>query len=235
MRGFFLGTRSATTRLAVAFSFLIVLTLGTGALLPSISTANNSAASSYFSQKQSGPEFVPGEVLVRYRSEKAAARKAQMREPLLNVDGRQLSIQIESFDGSDIVPGLRLARVAPEDTMAAIEALKQQPDVLYAEPNYVLYLNATPNDPRFVSNELYGLLKIGAPLAWDVIKGSKDSAQAGFGSPRIVVGVIDEGIDVNHEDLAANIWTNPAEIAGDGIDNDGNGFIDDIITATTSH
>jgi len=100
--------------------------------------------------------------------------------------------------------------------------------VLYAEPNYLLYLDATPNDPRYLNNDLYGLGKIGAPQAWDVIKGSSDIPQPGFGNPRIVVGVIDEGIDINHEDLAANIWTNPAEISGNGIDDDGNGFVDDI-------
>jgi hypothetical protein len=102
--------------------------------------------------------------------------------------------------------------------MAAIQALKQQPDVLYAEPNYLLYLDATPNDPRFTSGELYGLTKIGAPTAWNTTTGNSS----------VVVGVIDEGIDKLHPDLQANIWTNPAEIAGNGVDDDGNGFIDDV-------
>jgi subtilisin family serine protease len=137
---------------------------------------------------------------------------------MLNVAGRQLSVQIERFDGADIVPGLRLARVAADDTMAAIAALKKQPDVLYAEPNYLLHLDVTPNDPRFTSGELFGLIKIGAPTAWNTTTGSN----------AVVVGVIDEGIDKNHQDLGTNIWTNPAEIAANGIDDDGNGFIDDI-------
>jgi subtilisin family serine protease len=220
----FLGTRSASTRLAFAFSFLFVLALFIAAALPSTSSATREA--SQVNSKQPRPEFVPGEALVRYRSERMAER--QTRQAMISGEGRQLSVRIERFDGSDIVPGLRIARVAADDTMAAIEALKQQPDVLYAEPNYVLYLDATPNDPRFLSNELYALDKIGAPQAWDVIKGSTDTPQAGFGSPRIVVGVIDEGIDTNHEDLLTNIWTNPAEVASNGIDDDGNGFIDDI-------
>jgi len=226
MQGPALRTKSARTRLSLGLSFLIVLTLVVVAALPSTSSAKKDAVASNTTQKQSNPEFVPGEVLVRYRSELVA--KQQTLQTLVSSDGRQLAIQIERFDGADIVPGLRLAHVAPGDTMAAIQALKQQPDVLYAEPNYVLHLDVDPNDPRFTSGELYGLTKIGAPTAWDTIKGSSDSAQPGFGSPRIVVGVIDEGIDVGHEDLLANIWTNPAETAGDGIDNDGNGFIDDI-------
>ena len=57
-------------------------------------------------------------------------------------------------------------------------------------------LDLTPNDPRFTSGELYGLTKIGAPAAWNTTTGST-------GNNRIVVGVIDEGIDKNHPDLAA--------------------------------
>src|SRR5204862_41632 len=101
-------------------------------------------------------------------------------------------------EGSDLVTGLRVARVAAEDTLTAIAALNEQADVLYAEPNYIMHADLTPNDPSFGS--LYGLSKIGAPTAWNTTTGS-----AG-----IVVGMIDEGIDINHPDLQANIWTNPA-------------------------
>jgi subtilisin family serine protease len=227
MQGSLLSLKSRSTRFALLFSILLALALFMVAALPPTSSATQDNAQSDNNKKRSRPEFVPGEALVRYRSEKLARQRTF--EQLISKDGRQLSIQIERFDGSNIVPGLRIARVDAADTMAAIEALKSQPDVLYAEPNYILHLDATPNDPRFTSNELYGLLKIGAPTAWDTIKGSTDSAQAGFGTPRIVVGVIDEGVDLVHQDLAANIWTNPGEGAvADGVDNDGNGFIDDI-------
>ena len=225
MQGSFLGTKSASTRVALAFSFLIVLTLFIVAALPPASSAKLGGTQSEVKQKQPHLEFVPGEALVRYRNERTASRNT--RQAMLNMDGRDVSVQIERFDGADIVPGLRIAHVPAADTMAAIEVLKQQPDVLYAEPNYVLYLDAPPNDPNF--GQLSGLAKIGAPQAWDVIKGSSDTPQAGFGSPRIVVGIIDEGIQTDHEDLAANMWTNPGELPiPNGIDDDGNGFIDDI-------
>ncbi|MDZ7962442.1 MAG: S8 family serine peptidase [Aulosira sp. DedQUE10] len=73
-----------------------------------------------------------------------------------------------------------------------------------------------PNDTSFT--RLWGLQKINAPTVWDSIRGSKS----------VVVAVVDTGVDYNHPDLAANIWTNTREIAGNGIDDDGNGYVDDI-------
>jgi serine protease len=227
MQGSFLSMNSRGIRLALLFSILLALALFLVAAHPPISSATQDKSQSDQPKKHPRQVFVPGQALVCYRSEELASQR--VHEQLVSHDGRQLSIQIEKFDGSNIVPGLRLAHVDAADTMAAIEALKAQPDVLYAEPNYILHLDATPNDPRFTSNELYGLLKIGAPTAWDTIKGSTDTVQPGFGNPKIVVGVIDEGIDIVHQDLAANIWTNPGEGAvADGIDNDANGFVDDL-------
>lgn len=226
MHGSFAERKSASKHLAFGLSFLCLFVLLTVFYLSPSSSATPQTSKAQASEKKLQPSFIPGQILVRYRNERTA--KQQTRQMTLSASGRELAINVERLEAADIVDGLRLARVDAADTLAAVEALQQQPDVLYAEPNYLLYLDATPNDPRFTSNELYGLLKIGAPTAWDSIKGSKDTPQAGFGSPRIVVGVIDEGIDVNHEDLLANIWTNPGEVAGNGVDDDGNGFVDDI-------
>jgi subtilisin family serine protease len=100
--------------------------------------------------------------------------------------------------------------------------------VRYVEPDRVVTATATlPNDPSF--NRLWGLnntaqtgglanADIDAPAAWDVTTGSRS----------VVVAVVDTGIDYNHPDLAANVWRNPRETAGDGVDNDGNGFVDDV-------
>jgi subtilisin family serine protease len=186
---------------------------------PVSSDAKRQAPQEINSQKrQRQQNFVPGEVLVQYRSESMARNKgAGMR--IAALDGRILPVDVERTHGSDLLPGLRLAHVAPEETLNAVQAFRQQPDVLYAEPNYILKADRTPNDPSF--NQLYAPGLMGSPLAWDTRTGST-------GAGRVVIGVIDQGIDFNHQDLSANIWINPAEIAGNGIDDDGNGFTDDV-------
>ena len=95
-------------------------------------------------------------------------------------------------------------------------ALSAEPERGLRGAGFVVTAIATPNDPLY--GQLWGMAKINAPAAWDVSTGS-----AG-----VVVGDIDTGIDYNHPDLAANIWVNPGEIAGNGLDDDGNGYIDDI-------
>ena len=93
-------------------------------------------------------EFVPGHVLVRYKDE-ATARRQQKTMTALSLKDRSIPIQIERFDPSDMVAGLRLAQVPSEDTMSAIQALKARSDVLYAEPDFIMHADLTPNDPQF--------------------------------------------------------------------------------------
>ncbi len=112
----------------------------------------------------------------------------------------------------------------------AIATYKQDPAVLYAEPNYILKTQVTPSDPSF--NQLWGLHNTGqsggtvdadidAPAAWDITTGIIP------GSHSVVVAVIDSGIDYNHQDLISNRWQNPLDCDNDGVDDDGNGHIDD--------
>ena len=109
------------------------------------------------------------------------------------------------------------------------ERLLKNKDIEAVEYNYEIKINAIPNDPSFSS--LWGLKNTGqfggtpgadiqAEAAWDINTGS------GVSSP--LVAVIDTGIDYTHPDLIDNIWTNPGEIPGNGIDDDGNGYVDDI-------
>jgi subtilisin family serine protease len=197
-------------------------TTSSGARVPlPRATGNQTFATKNRTVKGFNRAFVPGEVLVRYGSESQAVNGTGSRR-ITALSGESLPVAVERFDGSDLIEGARLVRVAPEDTLKAVAALKRQPDVLYAEPNYLLRADATnPNDPYFLQNLQYGLAKIGASTAWDTKTGST-------GAGRVVIGVIDQGIDTTHQDLQANIWTNPVETTANGIDDDGNGCVDDI-------
>lgn len=108
---------------------------------------------------------------------------------------------------------------------AAAADINQDADVEYVEPNYI-YTTSQTNDTRI--GELWGMLADGgganATGAWAIMKDKlKDTSCSG-----VVIGVIDEGIQVTHPDLAAAIWTNPKEVAGTRRDDDGNGYVDDV-------
>ncbi|MEK6249073.1 MAG: S8 family serine peptidase, partial [Planctomycetales bacterium] len=123
--------------------------------------------------------------------------------------------------------GLELWNVGPDIT-AAYTLWADDPRIAFIEPNYTFTVADTvPDDERFENmwaldntGQTGGLIDadIDAPEAWDLQTGNTD----------VVIGVIDSGIDYTHPDLAENIWTNPGEIAGNGIDDDDNGYIDDI-------
>ena len=101
--------------------------------------------------------------------------------------------------------------------------------VEYVEPNYVLQLDAAADDASYVSGELWNMNGPESSPASNYGTNASGAWEAGYtGSRQVYVAVIDSGINVDHPDLAANIWTNLDEVPGDGIDNDGNGFIDDV-------
>ncbi|HEY9403463.1 MAG TPA: S8 family serine peptidase, partial [Pyrinomonadaceae bacterium] len=169
-----------------------------------------------------GAQFVPGQVLVRFRTDTAAKTAESLSLPLRAADDGG-EVKFARFKGSDMVRGLRLAKVDPAHTLAAVKELANRSDVLYAEPNYIWRARQSvpppPNDPRYTSGEMYAMARINAPGAWN----------GGYtGSKNVVVGVLDGGVDVNHVDLKPNIWVNPGEVAGNNFDDDGNGYADDI-------
>jgi subtilisin family serine protease len=118
----------------------------------------------------------------------------------------------------------RLDLPATADVEAVAEEFRRDPHVEYAQPNYEVHALFTPNDPYYASSnswgqgyrDLWGLQKMQMSTAWDKTQGLG-----------IVVAVVDTGVDYNHPDLRTNIWANTDEIAGNGQDDDANGFIDD--------
>ena len=108
------------------------------------------------------------------------------------------------------------SKVSGQDIKNVAAEFKNDPAVEYAEPNYIFQICVVPNDPYYY--EQWGLMKIAAAGGWD----------AKIGDPGVVIAVVDTGVDYTHPDLASNIWTNTGEIPGNGIDDDGNGYVDDV-------
>lgn len=138
-----------------------------------------------------------------------------------NVTGR-LSGQPGGLEGKDSQRLSGIFKLSfPEDVniRTILETLKHDSLVEFAEPDFYVYTMLTePNDALFQSGEQWYLDEVRAPFAWDSITG--DSSQ--------VIGVIDTGTDWHHPDLDGNIQINQNEIPGNGIDDDNNGFIDDV-------
>lgn len=132
--------------------------------------------------------------------------------------------KVEAFS---LVPGLTHVRtVAGETIQSSLAAIQNNPNVEYVEPNYYVNALAVPTDPEFAKQ--YGLQNTGqtggvagadvdAVNAWDLQTGNN-----------VVIAVIDTGVEYTHPELENNIWTNSAEIPANGIDDDANGFIDDV-------
>lgn len=167
-------------------------------------------------QAQDRPDYVPDEIFVKFRSDVSQQTIASL---LSKING---SI-IKKFK---LISALHV-KIPTDSVQSSLNFLRNLPEVEYAEPNCLRYLNAMPNDPSF--SDLWGLNNTGqtggtpdadvdAAEAWNIVTGDSN----------FVVAVIDSGMDMSHPDLSANVWTNPDEIPGNGIDDDGNGYADDI-------
>ena len=136
----------------------------------------------------------------------------------------EASLEAVSPDPAVPLYRLQLPSATLEALPTVLAALDKAPgSVVSAEPDFIRQGLLVPNDPKYLDGTLWGLNQgndadIDAPEAWDV----RTSAL------NITVAVIDTGIRYTHQDLAANVWTNPGEVAGDRIDNDGNGYVDDV-------
>lgn len=173
----------------------------------------------------SEPEAVPGEYVVKLKNQYSISK----------VSKATLSSKLGAFVKS-VLPEQNIVvvqRPAIETQKNVIKTLSKNALVEIVEPNFIYRAFKTPNDPMYA--KLWGMnntgqpdpqnqvgvagVDIGAEKAWDIETGNKD----------LVVAVIDTGIDYNHADLKDNMWTNDAELNGKaGVDDDGNGFVDDV-------
>lgn len=166
--------------------------------------------------------FVPGEVIVKFNKPHQFPRQVMSASSSTPSEVKKLfkksgaSILAAGGDRVDEPGVYKLTYKNRDDIYSVAGELKKDPDVDYAEPNYLYQTFVVPNDPDYSSE--WGFSKIGAPAAWDAEKGNPD----------LVIAVIDTGVDYRHPDLAPNIWVNKGEIPGNGVDDDGNGYVDDV-------
>ena len=165
-------------------------------------------------------EFEAGEIIVKFRE----------GIPQASVQSLLLAEEVSILDEMEDL-GLMLLSVPRGQELEKIEELKRNPLVEYAEPNYIVQIadaavtepnyglcapDVIPNDPRYDGQ--WNLRKIEAPAAWDITTGSD----------RVVIAFVDSGVDLAYPELEDKIWTNPDEIPNNGIDDDRNGYIDDV-------
>ena len=192
-------------------------------------------------------EYASDQIIVRFKSQNTTG--ISISSDKINSAHAKIGAKIKKDFSTDGISGLQVVQLPSGiDVQSAVREYQSNPDVLYAEPDYVvriapeettplledsksLHILSTSNDLLF--NDLWGLNNTGqfvngisgtpgadinAIRAWDLTTGSNS----------VVVAVVDTGVQYTHGDLATNIWTNPGEIPGNGIDDDHNGYVDDI-------
>jgi subtilisin family serine protease len=169
-------------------------------------------------------DYVPGEVLVTFAPGATGSQVAAAASEA----GSSAVKDLTAPNARILRSSQFLLRSSSRSTAQLVAALLKSPDVLSASPNYRVYAtDFPPNDPLFPQE--WGLNNAGQTGGTaDADIDALEAWAVSTGSPGVVVADIDTGITYNHPDLAANVWTNPGEIAGNGIDDDGNGYVDDV-------
>ncbi len=211
------GTRTGIVSIIVLTLALLISLSGSGQAAVDVTQAAAGKSMTHDNDSQSRKNYKEGELLVKFKSAVTDTEKEDVHK-------KYGSKRIKKFHDLHIDHIELKGGLSVED---AIRLYKADPDVEYAEPNYLVTAQGVPDNPLF--DQLWGLFNTGqtggtpgadidAPNAWSVTTGTSDA----------VVAIIDTGVDYTHPDLAANIWVNSDEIAGNGIDDDGNGYVDDI-------
>ena len=177
-------------------------------------------------------EYAPGEIIIKFK-ENIYIDPSQMdlvlaQQPILE------SQQLFPNKNQGVAKEIGLDRIfllkvdKSTDILSLTSQIKNNPSIEYAEPNYIYETAVMPSDPSFwrqwnlhSDGSLAGStsdVDIDAPEAWNTQTGS----------PNIKIAILDTGVHILHEDLQANIWSNPGEIPSNGVDDDGNGKIDDV-------
>ncbi|MEZ4808372.1 MAG: S8 family serine peptidase [Flavobacteriales bacterium] len=170
-----------------------------------------------FSMRAQGPAYIPGDVLVMLAKDADAHRVAS---DLAFVDGRSTAMQVVREVSAPMRAWLYHFDESTFDQGTVLRAFQRHPGVQLAQNNHVIKERAVPNDAQY--GQQWHHQNIDSEAAWDISTGGVTAT-----GDTIVVCIIEDA-DLPHADLIANAWYNRAEIAGNGIDDDGNGYVDDV-------
>jgi subtilisin family serine protease len=165
-------------------------------------------------------------VLIQFRAEASATQRAAARARVNAVREEVVLAAVRRSDGKG---DLELVRIPPGLALAAaVRQLQAERVVEFAEPNWVYQHQLTSNDPYYTGGSLWGMYGDATTPANQYGSQAGEAWAAGHvGSAAVYVGIIDEGVMAGHEDLGVNVFVNPFDPV-DGVDNDGNGYVDDV-------
>lgn len=169
-------------------------------------------------------DYVDGEVLVQFANDTDDDVKKNAFDKINGQSSEK--ILTKAMEQAGKREGVTLIKVN-KNVLEAIEDLKNTPGVVYAEPNYIYTHTAVSSDPFFTNGSLWGMYGPSTSPANQYGSNAAAAWTAGkTGSASVYIGIIDEGVQLTHPDLSGQVWTNPNDPAN-GVDNDGNGLIDD--------
>ena len=176
---------------------------------------------------QSGKQYVAGQLIVQYRSFATQIDKQRVQKILGSSRTELLARKGGKANFKGDIDIISFASGMPMQTK--LNLLKNDPAIEYAEPNWIVKSLAQSNDPGYTQGDLWGMYGANTTPANEYGSGAGTAwANGKTNCSSVVVGVIDEGYMYAHPDLAANAYKNPGEIAGNGRDDDANGYVDDI-------
>jgi len=175
-------------------------------------------------------DFVPGELFIQYEPAVYSGITAISRAQNAKV------VEHKDVIGSDSLEVVRLSVSKDKDLLKVAQEYAKLPGVVSVDPNWITEKLVVSNDPDYAQGRMWGMYsddspsQFGGPLTRNEFGSGAEEAWGAdiIGSNQVVVAVLDDGIDINHEDLRQNIWVNPGEIPGNGKDDDQNGYIDDV-------
>ncbi len=166
--------------------------------------------------------YLTDRIVVKTKSDRLTKKNVALKKKKFNKVENFLGEIIPAFpekDGSGELSKIKIVKInSPMEIGKLIKEMEKNYDIEWAEPYFINELTYQPDDPKYIDSTLKHLYQIEAGKAWDISKGDTN----------IIIGIVDTGIDWDHPDLLRNIWINKDEIPDNGLDDDNNGYVDDV-------